>query len=121
MPPSQAIELKRSRCIMRNITGPIQLGGKWNAVIYHDWDLPSDLIEQWEAMAHVYGDAGVYLNPGWFEQWWKVFGTPGELFLVVLEENGETRAIFPLMKSGGGKSRRKGSIGSLTNDHSHYF
>lgn len=108
--------------IMKNVTGPILLEEEWEACIYHEWVFPPSLIKTWEGLAQDYGDTGVFLSPAWFEQWWNAFGRPGRLFVVVLEESGKTKAIFPCWAPDGADPLSSGGrIDSLTNDHTHYY
>jgi CelD/BcsL family acetyltransferase involved in cellulose biosynthesis len=107
---------------MNTVTGPIPLGEGWEAQIYHEWVFPLSLIEAWEEMARAYGDTGVFLSPAWFEPWWNAFGRPDRLFVAVLEQGGEPRAIFPCWTPDDADPlSASGRIESLTNDHAHYF
>lgn len=106
---------------MNSVTGPIPLGEEWEARIYHEWVIPSSLIEAWEGLAQDYGAPGIFLGPEWFEQWWKSFGKSEKLFVITMEEGGKTKAIFPCWIKELDNESRKGSIASLTNDYSHYY
>ncbi len=101
----------------------IVLSEGWEGAIYREWSFPPEVIETWNALALRYGDSGIFISHGFFENWWKAFGnTAGELLLLILKKDGEIKAIFPCClqaASIGGKSNH--FISSLTNDHSCYY
>ncbi len=97
----------------------LTLGSGWRARIYRDWEFSPDVLAAWDALARGYGDTGIFLGPGWYEQWWTAFGVPGELCTVVLEEYGEVRGVFPC--GAGTEPASRTTVNSLTNDHSFYF
>jgi hypothetical protein len=77
--------------------GPTLIGlkGDWRAQIFHSWDLPSTVREDWEQAALAYGDRGIFLSPGWFQTWWGVFGKTGHLFIAVLYCGTSLKGVFP--------------------------
>ena len=73
----------------------IGIGGEWRAQIFHSWDLPPTLREEWELAANAFGDRGIFLSPGWFQTWWGAFGKTGHLFIAVLHCGDRLKGIFP--------------------------
>jgi CelD/BcsL family acetyltransferase involved in cellulose biosynthesis len=92
----------------------IQLGDGWMGTIYRQWNFPTDIVEAWEKLAHDYGDAGIFLSYGWFENWWKIFGNDKELYVIVLTTDDMINGIFPCEI---GSTNGSQEIAFLTNDH----
>ncbi len=67
----------------------------WRAQIFTEWVFPLPILAAWDEMAGGYGDAGVFLETGWFEQWWSSMGQKGQLFVVVVERADRVQGIFP--------------------------
>jgi CelD/BcsL family acetyltransferase involved in cellulose biosynthesis len=68
--------------------------------------------DEWNDLAAAV-DAPPFLRPGWFEAWWKAFGS-GSLDIVALRRDGALAAVLPL-------SRRLGTVRSLSNWHQPEF
>lgn len=68
--------------------------------------------DEWNELAAAV-DAPPFLRPGWFEAWWRAFGS-GSLDIVALRCDGALAAILPL-------SRRLGTVRSLSNWHQPEF
>src|SRR5579883_2126234 len=68
--------------------------GGWAATVYRSWDFPDRILQAWDELAHQYGDIGIFLESGWFEQWWRAMGQKGELFVTVSSKPGEWRGSF---------------------------
>jgi CelD/BcsL family acetyltransferase involved in cellulose biosynthesis len=68
--------------------------------------------DEWNDLAEAV-DAPPFLRPGWFEAWWKAFGS-GSLDIVALRRDGALAAVLPL-------SRRLGTVRSLSNWHQPEF
>ena len=100
----------------------ISLPGGWEGEIYRHWNFPPEVIHSWRRLVRDYGDAGIFLSDGWFENWWNAFGESGQLLVLVLKKEGETRAIFPCrIKSVPGDAGKRNVIGSMTNDHTCHY
>jgi CelD/BcsL family acetyltransferase involved in cellulose biosynthesis len=67
-----------------------------------EWDLLADRCR-----------AVPFLRPGWIRAWWRAFGT-GALQVVTMRRDARLVALVPLF-------RRRGSLNSTTNFHSHFF
>jgi CelD/BcsL family acetyltransferase involved in cellulose biosynthesis len=67
-----------------------------------EWDLLADRCR-----------AVPFVRPGWIKAWWRAFGT-GALEVVATRRDGRLVALVPLF-------RRRGSLNSTTNFHSHFF
>jgi len=39
----------------------------WKGEIYQQWEFPNEVIEVWYTHAREYGDNGIFLSSGWFE------------------------------------------------------
>jgi hypothetical protein len=72
-----------------------ELEPNWTAEIYREWVFPQDVMSWWQAASEQQGDIGLFTSPGWLEQCWIGWGTPGTLFVVVLRERGRMRGIIP--------------------------
>lgn len=103
---------------MDTTTQHITLSEGWEAIIYREWEFPNEVIESWNSLVKYYGDIGIFISYGWFENWWKAFGKKGELFIVVLMKDKETKAIFPCSIKNNGHGDY---IASLTNDHTCHY
>jgi|SRR5579883_601887 len=77
--------------------------GGWAATVYRSWDFPDRILQAWDELAHQYGDIGIFLESGWFEQWWRAMGQKGELFVTVVEQAGRVAGIFPCWIAPGGR------------------
>ena len=98
------------------------LSNGWQGTVYRAWDFSQEVIDGWDDLVQYYGDIGVFISYGWFESWWKAFGKPLELFVVVLSKDGLTKAIFPCcIKSAPIKGIKGDYIASLTNDHTCHY
>ncbi|MBZ0155112.1 MAG: GNAT family N-acetyltransferase [Alphaproteobacteria bacterium] len=96
----------------------VPLRGGWVATVFTEWNFPPRVIGQWNSILEAYGDTRVFISPAWFERWWNAFGEGRELFVVVLEREGEVQAVFPCCIT----SDSDGEIlSSLTNDHTCHF
>lgn len=92
----------------------ISYGNGWIGEIYHEWNFSQEIVEQWDRIASEYGDKGIFINYGWFDCWWKAFGHARKLFVVVLQKNGGTEAVFPLCTDGN-------NLTSITNAHTCHY
>ncbi|HEX8949291.1 MAG TPA: GNAT family N-acetyltransferase [Dissulfurispiraceae bacterium] len=92
----------------------IHMHGGWDFSIYRTWDFPRDVVEKWDFLSLYHGDFDIFVNYHWFSLWWEAFGRRSGLFVAVLRNDGEIKAIFPCCS-------RYSSICSLTNIHSHYY
>lgn len=100
----------------------IQLDDRWTTEIYHEWDFPPEVIKFWDSVAGAYGDRGIFISYGWFENWWKSFGRDIELFTVVLRTPGEIKAIFPCsLRPDPCRGAKHRIVSSLTNSQTCYF
>jgi hypothetical protein len=98
------------------------LSDGWKAVIYREWDFPSEVIAAWDRMAGNSGDVGIFVSYGWFENWWKAFGKAGELFVVVILKDDGPKGIFPCrLKADPEHVHEMPGICSLTNDHTCHY
>lgn len=92
----------------------VPLGKGWEGQVYREWNIPHEVIEQWDRIASQYGDKGIFINYGWFDCWWKAFGDGKSPFVVVLQKDGEIKAIFPLCTDGD-------HLSSMTNSHTCHY
>jgi CelD/BcsL family acetyltransferase involved in cellulose biosynthesis len=74
---------------------PMVIESNWTAEIYRDWEFPEDVLCWWQHAADQQGDVGLFVSPGWLEQWWSGWGSPGKLFTIVLRQSDRIQAIFP--------------------------
>jgi CelD/BcsL family acetyltransferase involved in cellulose biosynthesis len=77
--------------------------GGWRARIFTRWNFPRTVLKTWDDMALQCGDVGVFLESGWFEQWWSAMGRRGTLFVVIVEHGSEIRGVFPCWIAPGGR------------------
>ena len=70
------------------------------------------LVSDWEALADA-TKAPPFLQPGWFELWWRAFGT-GEACLVTARRGEVLVGVLPLV-------RRGRALASMANDHTPLF
>jgi CelD/BcsL family acetyltransferase involved in cellulose biosynthesis len=73
----------------------IELGAGWRARIYRDWSATAAIASAWDALAAGRGDAGIFLEHGWFEQWWSAFATDAGPFVIALVRGDAIAAILP--------------------------
>lgn len=77
--------------------------------VHHDIQM---LAPEWEALAKR-EQASPFLWPGWFEAWWRAFGS-GELHILAARQDGDLVGVLPLRRSGG-------VLSSATNPHTPLF
>jgi CelD/BcsL family acetyltransferase involved in cellulose biosynthesis len=70
------------------------------------------IADEWEELAEQTG-ASPFRRPGWFEPWWRAFGS-GNLQVFTVRRNGRLAAVVPLVRRGGG-------LASPTNWHTPEF
>jgi hypothetical protein len=92
----------------------IQINDGWTGYIYHEWSFPEEVIRRWESISAQYGDKGIFINYGWFDCWWNAFGNGEKPFIVVLQKDGETKAVIPLYTDGD-------HLKSMTNSHTCHY
>jgi CelD/BcsL family acetyltransferase involved in cellulose biosynthesis len=73
----------------------LSLQDGWQTSIYSSWNFPERILQAWDRLAQNYGDPGVFLETGWFKEWWWARRQDGDLFIAVVEDQGEVRGIFP--------------------------
>lgn len=73
----------------------LSLEDGWQASVFTSWNFPERILLAWDRLARDYGDLGVFLETGWFAEWWIARRRDGELFVVVIEDEGDVRGIFP--------------------------
>ncbi|HMK43289.1 MAG TPA: GNAT family N-acetyltransferase [Dissulfurispiraceae bacterium] len=93
----------------------------WTAVIYDEWAFPTSVVEAWELFARQHGDHAVFIDYVWFENWWKAFGTPGELFVIVLMKEDVPKGVFPCRMQSDVQGSGEPFLHSLTNDHTCHY
>jgi CelD/BcsL family acetyltransferase involved in cellulose biosynthesis len=70
------------------------------------------LASEWEALADVV-KASPFLRPGWFELWWRAFGT-GQTCILTVRRQGNLVGVLPLLRHGR-------MIASMANEHTPGF
>jgi len=70
------------------------------------------LAEEWEELAEAAG-ASPFLRPGWFELWWRAFGS-GESCVLSVSREGTLVGVLPLIRHGR-------ILASMANDHTPRF
>lgn len=107
---------------MNSVVQQINLSDGWTGEVYHEWKFTGEVIEKWNSLAAEYGDKGIFLSYDWFENWWYVFGSEQELFVVILKKSGVIKAVFPCsISSPSQENRREKYITAISNSHTCYF
>lgn len=75
-------------------------------------DALSSLTSEWEELADAV-KASPFLRPGWFDLWWRAFGT-GQTCVLTVRRQGILVGVLPLL-------RRGRMIASMANDHTPSF
>jgi len=92
----------------------IRIKDGWTGYIYHEWSFPEEVIRGWGSITARYGDKGIFTSYGWFACWWNAFNHGEKPFVVVLQKNDVTKAIFPLCTYGN-------KLISMTNSHTCHY
>ncbi len=100
----------------------VNLHNGWTGWIYREWKLPPELIRKWDSLSLTPGDTGIFISYGWFDLWWRAFGAGKQLFLVILKNAEDIKAIFPCCITAPAAGGSEGAaISSMTNTHTCYY
>ncbi len=69
----------------------------WTAEIRHADDAFDDLADDWAALVARCATATPFQSYAWLRSWWRAYGKPGSLRLVLVRQDGRLVAAAPLM------------------------
>ncbi|MBX9398295.1 GNAT family N-acetyltransferase [Streptomyces sp. TRM72054] len=73
-------------------------GGALSVQVCTDGQAFAELAGEWERLRRACGAATPFQSHAWLHSWWRSYGTPGGLRLVLVRDGGELVAAAPLMR-----------------------
>ncbi|WP_139317621.1 MULTISPECIES: GNAT family N-acetyltransferase [unclassified Pseudonocardia] len=89
----------------------------FDRVVRRDDGAFAALGAEWDALHRRCPTAGVFQSVEWLESWWRSYGRPGALRLVVVRRDGRAvagAALTRTVRAGGGRSWSRSGPGSRT-------
>jgi hypothetical protein len=80
--------------------------GRWTAEVHRDDDALERFAAEWDALAGRCRTTTPFQYAGWLCSWWRQYGRPGALVLVLVRRDGRLAGAAAL--------RRRGPLGALT-------
>jgi CelD/BcsL family acetyltransferase involved in cellulose biosynthesis len=99
---------------------PIAGSTDCHVTVYETWNLPPALETAWRTLAEEYGGTSVFVQIGWFQQWWCAFGEGRCLRILVIDRGREILGIFPCWAQAGADGHIE-LLHSITSEAPHDF